>query len=251
MKFRLKAFALHLLGSASLLTLLLGGLYLGWYRWPGWYLAGAISIALLMAGIDVVLGPLLTLIVANPDKPRRELVRDVGIIVAVQLVAAGYGFITLWGGRPLYYTYSQGWLEMIQAQDLDPEQVALGRKLNPGLAPHWYSLPRWIYAPLPREKDAAQEIVASAVFGGKDVVNMPRYYRPWAEGIPDLQKRLTPLSKTGGLYKKDREIAAARMRDLGYAPDSPIALPMVGRKKPLVAVVQPATAEIEALIRVD
>jgi len=30
MKFRLKAFGLHLLASASVLTLILGALYLGW-----------------------------------------------------------------------------------------------------------------------------------------------------------------------------------------------------------------------------
>jgi hypothetical protein len=179
MKFRLKAFALHLLSSACVLSLALGGLYVGWYHWPGWYLAGALSIALMMIGIDVVLGPLLTLLVANPNKPRRELARDIAIIVVVQLVAAGYGFTTLWNGRPLYYTYSSGWLEMVQAQELDPEQVALGRKLNPDLAPHWYSLPRWIYAPLPEDKDVAREIVSSSVFGGgTDVTKRPRYYKP-------------------------------------------------------------------------
>src|SRR5262249_4808550 len=104
MRFRFKAFGLHLLGSACLMGLLLGGLYLGWYRWPGWYLAGALTIALIMTGIDVVLGPLFTLLVANPKKPRRELTRDIAIIVAVQVIAAGYGIVTLWNGRPLYYT---------------------------------------------------------------------------------------------------------------------------------------------------
>src|SRR5579884_2976324 len=48
MGFRFKAFRLHLLGSVCLLAVLLGGLYFGWYRWPGWYLAGAVKIALIM-----------------------------------------------------------------------------------------------------------------------------------------------------------------------------------------------------------
>src|SRR5690349_18721712 len=106
MRFRFKAFGLHLLGSTCLLALALGALYLGWYRWPGWYLAGAVTVALMMSGVDVVLGPMLTLLVANPRKPRRELARDISIIVAMQLLAAGYGILTLWNGRPLYYTYS-------------------------------------------------------------------------------------------------------------------------------------------------
>src|SRR6516162_3072566 len=103
MRFRITAFALHLLGSATALTLVLGALYLGWYRWPGWYLSSALHIVGIVVMVDLVLGPTLTLIVANPGKPRRELVRDVAIIVTVQLIALIYGATTLWGGRPLYY----------------------------------------------------------------------------------------------------------------------------------------------------
>ena len=61
MRFRFKAFGWHLLGSASALTLTLGLLYLGWYHWPGWYLADMPTVLAIMVGVDVVLGPLLTL----------------------------------------------------------------------------------------------------------------------------------------------------------------------------------------------
>jgi len=251
MKFRLKAFGLHLSGSICVLAVLLAVLYLGWYRWPGWYLAGALKIGLMMVGVDVVLGPLMTLLIANPGKPRRELARDIGVIVLVQLLAAGYGITTLWNGRPLYYTYSEGVLEMVQAQDLNPEQVALGQKLNPGLAPHWYSLPRWIYAPLPKDKAVAQKIVTAAIGGEADVIDIPRYYRPWAEGLDELRKNLRPVRDTKELFGRDKEVAAERMRRLGFAPDQSVALPMIGKGKPLLAVVDPATAQIRTLIRID
>jgi hypothetical protein len=251
MKFRFQAFGLHLLGSACLIALVLGGLYFGWYRWPGWYLAGALDIVLIMVGIDVVLGPLMTLIIANPNKPRRVLARDIGIIVAVQLVAFGYGFTTLWHGRPLYYTYSVRFLEMVQASDLSPEQVALGQQLNPRFAPHWYSLPRWIYAPLPTDDAAAAKIVGSAVTGGDDVIQMPRFYKPWSEAIPDIRKNLRVLNTMTELAPDYQGIAAARLKQLGYSADEPRLLPMVGHGKPLVAVMDPATAQIKEWIRVD
>src|SRR5580704_316144 len=95
MRFRLKAFSLHLLSSATVLTLVLGTLYFGWYRWPGWYLTDVTRVVLVMVCVDVVLGPTLTLIIANKSKPRRELVRDIGIIVAVQLSALSYGSASL------------------------------------------------------------------------------------------------------------------------------------------------------------
>src|SRR5258706_173674 len=99
MKFRLQAFALHVAGSATVITLVLGALYLGWYRWPGWYLSGALGVVPILAGVDVSLGPLITLLIASPRKPRRSLARDVSIIVAVQLAALAYGAATLWQGR--------------------------------------------------------------------------------------------------------------------------------------------------------
>src|SRR3569833_1690142 len=100
MKFRFKAFGLHVTASTCLFLVALGALYFGWYRWPGWYLTGAMNIVLMMAGIDVVLGPLLTLIVANPNKPRRELARDIANKTTIQLVAGGGGRAAGGRGRP-------------------------------------------------------------------------------------------------------------------------------------------------------
>ena len=82
MKFRFKAFGLHVLGSTCLFLLAARRAVLRLVS-----LAGLVSgrraqtIVLMMAGIDVVLGPLLTLVIANPNKPRRELARDIAIIV--------------------------------------------------------------------------------------------------------------------------------------------------------------------------
>ena len=157
MRFRLKLFALHLSSSAIVLTLILGSLYFGWYRWPGWYLTDVKMVVLVMVCVDVVLGPTLTFIIANQKKSRRELTRDIGIIVAVQLCALSYGSVSLWNGRPLYYAYSEGLLQLVQAYDIDAKEAALGRDQNPAFAPHWYSLPRWVWAPLPNDPDEQKE----------------------------------------------------------------------------------------------
>ncbi len=251
MKFRFKAFGLHVTASTCLFVLSLGTLYFGWYRWPGWYLTGATTIVLMMAGIDVVLGPLLTFIIANPAKPRRELARDIAIIATVQLAAMGYGLTTLWHGRPLYYTFSTRFLEMVQASDLSPEQIDLGRKLNPDFAPHWYTRPRWIYAPLPKDDKVAQQIVRSTIGGGDDVIQMPRYFRPWEDGVAELRKQLRPVAKMTELGVDDKEVAGRRMSEFGVKADQPVTLPMLGRGKPLVGVIDPATGKIRALLRVD
>src|SRR5215469_6252634 len=134
MRFRLTGFALHLLGSAGALTLVLGALYLGWYRWPGWYLVSALHIVGIVVMVDLVIGPTLTLIVANPRKARRVFARDVAIIVTVQLAALVYGTVTLWNARPLYYTFSADRLEIVQASDIEAAEAASAQRSNPSLA---------------------------------------------------------------------------------------------------------------------
>jgi hypothetical protein len=252
MQFRLKAFGLHLLGSASALTFILGGLYLGWYRWPGWYLSSALHIVGIVVLVDVVIGPTLTLVVANPAKSRRELARDIGMIVAVQIVALMYGAVTLWSGRPLYYAFSVNRLETVQASDIDGAEIALALRQNPALAPHWYSRPRWVWAPLPDDSDQAMRIVNDATFGsGKDVVDMPRYFKPWDQGLPKLRDQLKRVDDIVYLNKKEKQALRTRLSQQGLAPDERNALIIWGGSRRLLAIFDPATLHIRKILNPD
>jgi hypothetical protein len=248
MRFRLKAFGLHLLGSAAVLSIVLGGLFFGWYRWPGWYLTGVMTVSALLAGVDVTLGPLLTLLIANASKPRRELARDISFIVAAQLVALGYGAATLWQGRPLYYTFSEDRLEVVRAFELVPAPASGARPGHAELAPHWWSLPRWVWAPMPDDAAAASQIMQSAIRGGADLIDMPWYFRPWADGLPELRKTLKPVEALRSMSVEQKKHAKARLAELGYAPDAPISMVMMGRIAPLVAVFDPETGRMRALL---
>jgi hypothetical protein len=249
MRFRLKAFALHLLTSCAVLTLTLGGLYLGWYHWPGWYLTHVAPVVAVMVGVDVVLGPFLTLLIANPAKPRRMLARDIALIASVQLIAFVYGTVQLWNGRPLYYAYSVNCLSVVQAYDLDAASVAAARARGDALAPRWYSLPRWIWAPLPEDSEKAGKIMTSAILGGSDVTAMPEYYRPWDAGLSDMRTQLQRIDDIKFFSSKEKALLKQRAAAAGLAADQGIAL--TGRSRPLLAVVDPRSAKILALIEAD
>jgi hypothetical protein len=251
MRFRLKAFGLHLLGSILALSLILGSLYLGWYRWPGWYLADVVQVFMVMAGVDLVLGPLLTLVIANPSKPRRDLTRDVGVIVAIQLVALIYGAISLWNGRPLYYAFSENQLQLVQAYDINASETALARQRAAELAPHWYSLPRWIWAPLPEDANESAKIVASAVSGGDDVISMPRYFKRWETGLPTLRTHLKKVDELGYFSGTDKKVLKERMRAAGMATDQSNSMVLSGRGKPLLAVFDRNSVTITAIFRAN
>ncbi len=249
MRFRLKAFALHLSGSVCALSLILGGLYLGWYRWPGWRLADAIHVVFVMIGVDIIVGPLLTFVIARASKPRRELARDISMIVAVQLCALIYGTVSLWNGRPLYYAYSETVLQLVQAYDIDAQESALGRRLNPDFAPHWYSLPRWIWAPLPQDKQLSAKIVKSAITGGDDVISMPRYFQPWERGLPALRAHLKKVDDVSYFPRSEKKRLKERMQAAGLPTDQLNSIPLIGRGYPLLAVFDPVSVKMIAILR--
>jgi len=236
MRFRLTALGLHLLASCFALTVILGGLYLGWYRWPGWYLADAVRVTIVLAGVDLVAGPLLTFVIASPVKPRRVLARDIAVIVAVQLIALTYGAVSLWNGRPLYYAFSEDVLQLVQAYDIEDAELAVARKLHAPLLPHWYSLPRWIWAPLPQDSEEHDKIMASAISGGSDVISMPRYYQPWDAGLPTLRSQLKKIDDLKYFSGNEKKLLKVRVRAAGLAADQPNALALTGRGRPLLAV---------------
>ena len=249
MRFRLKAFGLHLTGSCCVLGLVLGGLWLGWYRWPGWYLSSVLHVVGIVLLVDVVIGPTLTLTVSNPRKPRRVLARDIAIIVTAQLVALVYGSVTLWSGRPLYYAFSVNSLDMVQASDIEPPELALARRQNPTFVPHWYSLPRWIWAPLPEDPETATKIVTGTLFGGGDVTDMPRYYKPWGEGLPKLRDQLALLDDMKYFSKAEKQSLRKRLLQQGLPPDQRNALVMWGGSRRVLAIFDPTTLELRAILK--
>jgi hypothetical protein len=251
MNFRLKTFGLHLLASTVVLALIFGTLYFGWYRWPGWYLADVSRVVLVMAGVDVVVGPLLTFTIAAPAKPRRELMRDILLIVVVQVCALIYGATSLWSGRPMYYAFSESELQMVQAYDINPQEAVLAQQQKPEFVPHWYSLPRWIWAPLPEDSDERSKIIASAIGGGDDVISMPRYFKPWELGLPALRTQLKKPDDQKYFLSVEKKRLKQRMQAAGVATDQPDTIPMTGRGRPLLVVFDPASMRITSIFRAN
>jgi hypothetical protein len=248
MFFRLKAFGLHVTASVCVLSLVLGGLYVGWYYWPGWYLLQAVKVTLIVAVADVVLGPILTLVVASPAKARRALARDIALIAAVQLAGLLYGAFTLWHGRPLYYAFSSDRLEVVQASDIDAEQRRRAARDNPAFAPHWYSRPRWVWAPLPADDKLAAQIVNSAIFGGNDVTDMPFYFKPWEQGWPRLREQLAKVDDLKSLGQGEKRRAHELMSQQGLPLEARNAIILYGYATHVLVVFDPQTLAIRAIL---
>lgn len=142
MKFRLKAAGIHLLVSV---IIALCGLYLVfgiWHPDPLQKAVGVARIFLIMLGIDVVLGPLLTLIVAS-SKEKKTLKFDLSVIFIVQLAAYLYGMHSIAVSRPTYVAFDKIRFEIVQADSVlrDSEKTILSEyQKNPWFSPQWVAV---------------------------------------------------------------------------------------------------------------
>lgn len=114
-------FALKHLAVSVLVAALCAALVFGvWYPYPYSQLAGGRELFMIVVAVDVIIGPLLSLVVFNPAKPRRELWRDLGIIFVIQAAALGYGLHSVAQARPVYLAFEADRFRVVAVPDIDP-----------------------------------------------------------------------------------------------------------------------------------
>lgn len=115
MKFRLLCFSSHLLVSFVIALLSVCLVFWLWYPSPLDKALGVTNIFLLLLCIDVIIGPLLTLVVAKQGK--KTLKMDLLTIVIIQLAALIYGLYIVAQGRPVWIVYDSARFEVVQAYE--------------------------------------------------------------------------------------------------------------------------------------
>ena len=128
------AFAIHALLSLIVFSSLVVVMLLFWFPGDLFFMDGGWEGLKLVAMIDLVLGPLLTLILFKPGKPGLKF--DLSIIAALQLVALAYGFYTTYHQRTVAVVFAENEFATVSAKDnreADRELVELD--ITPGQLP--------------------------------------------------------------------------------------------------------------------
>ncbi|MBL1432648.1 MAG: hypothetical protein COB94_004285 [Gammaproteobacteria bacterium] len=142
-KTRYSAFAVHLLISIILFIFLAAIIRFIWY--PGFLFQtdGGWQGIRLIAGVDFVLGPVLTLFVYKVGKPSLKL--DLSVIAAIQIAALTYGSWLVHQERPLAIVFTDGVIRTVSASIFNDEiaHEVLEKIQKIG------QLPAWVYVKTP------------------------------------------------------------------------------------------------------
>lgn len=240
-RYRLRAGGIHFGISlvVALLTILF--VYGVWYPGALSALQGVSHIVLIMLGVDVALGPLLTTVVFRPGKSLRALRFDLTLIGLAQLAALIYGVHTVASGRPAYLVFNIDRVDVVAVSDIDPASQQRARLQGaPGVS--WFG-PLTVAARLPEDRALRSQLTEAAMEGGPDLAQRPEWYLPFqqereavleaSQPIERLRKaEMDAATEAGLLGRYGREAAALRY------------LPLVGKERDGVAIIDAATGDL-------
>jgi hypothetical protein len=189
---RWKAFAVHLTISALIATSVVSAMLLVWYPGVLFPAMGGNELAMILIGVDVVLGPVVTLIVFNPAKSRRLLRMDLALIAVAQAGALAYGVYVVAEARPVYVVFAVDRFDVVAANQLFDEDLAVVKRSEFRTVP--WGRPPVIAAAMP--KDPAEQLrVIQWALVGSDLQVFPQYYVQYVELAESALKRAKPLAE--------------------------------------------------------
>jgi len=243
---RWKAATLHLGISAAIAATVVALMLALWYPTPYFEAMGGDTLIMILIGVDVVIGPLITLIIFDPKK--KKLKFDLAVIAALQLAALVYGCSVVFEARPVYNVFVVDRFETVAANQVDAASLATVKEGEFSGLP--LTGPKIIAARQPDTPQRQAEIALSAMSGGADLANLPELYVPYAQLRLDAAKSARPLAELARRQPGDAPAIRSFVAGSGRADSAIGFLPMKARNRDMAVVVDTKTGEVVGILPV-
>lgn len=246
---KLKALFVHLCLSLAL-GLLAAILVFGfWFPYPYREIAGGWDLFVLVMLVDICCGPVLTFVVFSNKKPRKELVRDLGIIGVIQLAALFYGVYAVSVARPAHLVFEVDRFRVVSVADIELADLKY--------APHdLQSLsltgPTLIAARVPKSGDEDFVRVVELGMQGIEVSFQPKYWQSYEGKKDEVLKRAKSIADLKEKNPNEIERISSAVKDTGLAESKMGYLPLQGRvQSDWVAFIDLHSMEVVGFANVD
>ncbi|UXI67693.1 TfpX/TfpZ family type IV pilin accessory protein [Tahibacter amnicola] len=244
---RWKAASIHLLLSAMLALSAWLLIFKLWFPPPYFHASGGDRLIVLLVGIDLVVGPLLTLIIFVQGK--RGLKFDLAFIGVVQVAALIYGVSVITQSRPVFIVFVVDRFNVVPAHYLDEEDLARGKA--PEFRSASWTGPRLVAAPMPTDPKLRTAVLDSSL-RGKDLEQMPEYYVDIARERNTIIDRSKPLDELVARNPaRNAPIVDEAVRQSGLERSDVGWLPLVAMRSDMAMLINRRTGETIGAIDVD
>jgi len=203
------ATAIHFLVTLTLAACAAALIFLVWFPTPYATMIGGTELFMLVVGCDLALGPLISLVIYNSRKSRRELITDYAVIGAVQIAALVYGVTILAGTRPVYVAFSLDRLEIVTARDIQVAELAAAHE------PIYRSLPltgpRFVGVEVP---DADHDDALFQSLSGNEDHMRPKFYVAYESELAKILERAKPIDELEKKHPASKPLIETAMREI-------------------------------------
>lgn len=238
MNIRIKAFIIHFSISILIAIAIIGLVFYIWYPAPLHTAVGVTKIFLILLAVDVILGPLLTLLVYKAGK--KTLVMDLTVIALLQLFALSYGLWAVAEGRPGWLVFANDRFDLVRVLNIDErnlDQADLQYR-NPS-----YLGPQWVAAGNPSDSDEHSNILMESLLSGVDITQRPNLYQQLDSHKIAIQKQLLKLEDLPKINSAE-SISDA----LNKYPSADAWLPLRANNQDMVVLMHRETATVVAVV---
>ena len=246
-KGRLHASGIHLGISLSIAALAAAVVFGLWYPYPYREISGGRSLFLLVVFVDVVMGPLITLVIFNRTKPRRELMTDFLVVGLLQLAALSYGLWTVFVARPVHLVFEYNRMAVVHAIDVDPALLSKAPKelqTLPMTGPTAIALRPF--------KDSAEQMDATiAAMGGAPLPARSDLWQPYRDSVADILKEAKPAAELQTRFPSQASLIHQAIESTGKTVAQLRYLPLLSRNDAWTVLLDAITAEPVGFIPLD
>jgi hypothetical protein len=242
---RWKASLIHLGLCAVIYVVLLYLIVFLWYPQPYFASDGGWDGVQLITGVDLVLGPLLTLIVFRAGKP--GLRRDLTLIALVQTAALIWGAWLVYDQRIAVVTYADG-----SFYTLNNEQVLEAGGQASIVAAQSSSIPPYAFVRLPADVRERQELRLRTLFSGKIVHQLGERYEPLGKSsLPEVLAHEVEIGKYLAVSEQNRENLEHFLASHGGATQDYAFLPLRCRYQELLLALRRADGSVVDTLNIN
>jgi hypothetical protein len=230
---RVKAAFSHLLLSAFIFSVIISALLFIWYPAPYFSVSGGWQGIKIAAGIDLVLGPLLTLIVYDTKKSRQKLLGDLTVIVILQFTALAWGVNTIYAQRPVavvFWEWENSFIT-VPATALDIQGIDSG-----DLKQFGNQFPVLVYAVPPSTKKTLEEMLKKISEKQLPPHHQINLYSPLKNYFHEIVDKSLDISKVINANKQIEKELLSKISRIGGKVDDYLYYPLYSKYDEVILV---------------
>jgi hypothetical protein len=207
---RFKAAGLHFCISLVVVATIITLMLTLWYPNLYFKLMGGKKLIYLIAGVDVFLGPLLTLTVFKTGK--KGLKTDLACIAMLQVAAMSYGLFVMFEARPIFTVFNKDAFYVASVLDIVPRELAKGKKAE------WRTAsitgPRLVAAAALDPKNKPEVVFYETESQMGVAQQYPRLYDDYAKHVQDVIKIGKPLTELTEVSHENKQVISKFLKEL-------------------------------------